>query len=111
MDEVLRRAPLFRAVEPEDVDAFCGEFEVQEAPRGAVLFTEGEPGDCLYVVLIGKVKLGQRSPAGRENLVAVFGPADQFGELSLFDPGLRTATATVVTDALLARLPKAALHA
>ena len=34
------------------------------------------------------------------------GPADQFGELSLFDPGPRTATATVVTDARVARLPK-----
>ena len=33
------------------------------------------------------------------------GPSDQFGELSLFDPGPRTATATVVTDARVARLP------
>ena len=61
-------------------------------------------------MLAGKVKLGRRSSDGRENLVAVMGPSDQFGELSLFDPGPRTATATVVTDARLARLPKAALH-
>ncbi|HZE50910.1 MAG TPA: Crp/Fnr family transcriptional regulator, partial [Jatrophihabitantaceae bacterium] len=51
-----------------------------------------------------------RSSDGRENLVAVMGPADQFGELSLFDPGPRTATAVVVTDARLARLPKDALQ-
>jgi CRP-like cAMP-binding protein len=56
------------------------------------------------------VKLGRRSPDGRENLVAIYGPSDQFGELSLFDPGPRTATATVVTDARLARLPKDALY-
>ncbi len=56
------------------------------------------------------MKLGRRSSDGRENLVAVMGPADQFGELSLFDPGPRTATAVVVTDARLARLPKQALQ-
>jgi CRP/FNR family transcriptional regulator, cyclic AMP receptor protein len=109
VDEVLRRAGLFQGVDPEAVEALAGEFEILEAPRGATLFTEGEPGDSLYIVLTGKIKLGRRSADGRENLVAVMGPSDQFGELSLFDPGPRTATATVVTDARLARLPKAAL--
>ena len=94
MDEILRRAGLFQGVDPEDVEALSGEFETFEAPRGAVLFNEGEPGDSLYIVLAGKVKLGRRSPDGRENLVAIYGPSDQFGELSLFDPGPRTATAT-----------------
>ena len=77
-----------------DVEALADEFEIFEAPRGAVLFNEGEPGDSLYIVLAGKVKLGRRSPDGRENLVAVYGPSDQFGELSLFDPGPRSATVT-----------------
>ena len=110
MDEVLRKAGLFQGVAPEDVEALGNQFEVIEAPRGTTLFQEGEPGDSLYIVLEGKVKLGRRSSDGRENLVAVMGPADQFGELSLFDPGPRTATAVVVTDARLARLPKQALQ-
>lgn len=110
MDEVLRRAGLFQGVAPEDVEALGSQFEIFDAPRGAILFQEGEPGDSLYIVLSGKVKLGRRSLDGRENLVAIMGPADQFGELSLFDPGPRTATAVVVTDARLARLPKAALQ-
>lgn len=109
MDEVLRRAGLFQGVDPNDVEALGNQFEVFDAPRGTTLFSEGEPGDSLYIVLTGKVKLGRKSSDGRENLVAVMGPADQFGELSLFDPGPRTATAVVVTDARLARLPKAAL--
>ncbi len=110
MDEVLRKAGLFQGVAPKDVEALGNQFEVIEAPRGTTLFQEGEPGDSLYIVLEGKVKLGRRSSDGRENLVAVMGPADQFGELSLFDPGPRTATAVVVTDARLARLPKQALQ-
>ncbi|UQX88162.1 Crp/Fnr family transcriptional regulator [Jatrophihabitans telluris] len=109
MDEVLRRAGLFQGVDPADVEALGNQFEIFDAPRGTTLFNEGEPGDSLYIVLSGKVKLGRKSSDGRENLVAVMGPADQFGELSLFDPGPRTATAVVVTDARVGRLGKAAL--
>ena len=107
MDEVLRKAGLFQGVDPDDAEALGSQFEIFEAPRGTTLFHEGEPGDSLYVVLSGKVKLGRRSSDGRENLVAVMGPADLFGELSLFDPGPRTSTAVIVTDARIARLPKA----
>jgi CRP-like cAMP-binding protein len=111
VDDILRRAGIFQGVDPEAVEALAKEFKTVEAPRGTTLFNEGDPGDSLYIVLAGKVKLGRRSPDGRENLVAVMGPSDQFGELSLFDPGPRTATATVVTDARMAILPKEALVA
>jgi CRP-like cAMP-binding protein len=110
VEEVLRRAGIFQGVDAESVDALASEFQFLDAPRGTVLFREGEPGESLFIVLSGKVKLGRRSADGRENLVAIMGPSDQFGELSLFDPGPRTATATVVTDARVAKLPKAALQ-
>jgi len=66
--------------------------------RGRTLFNEGDPGDRLYVVTEGKIKLGRTAADGRENLLAILGPGEMFGELSLFDPGPRTATATAVTD-------------
>lgn len=110
MQDILRRAPLFQGVGEDDVQALVGQFEIVEAPARTVLFREGEPGEHLYVVLAGKVKLARHSLDGREVLVAVMGPADQFGELSLFDPGPRTATATALTDARLAKLPKQELQ-
>src|SRR6478609_1003954 len=72
--------------------------------RGDVLFHEGDSGDKLYIVLEGKVKLGRTSADGRENLLAILGPGQMFGELSLFDPGPRSATVTAVTDASFASL-------
>src|SRR3989440_4726847 len=72
-----------------------------ELARGEVLFHEGDPGDSLYVVLRGKIKLGRASGDGRENLLAVLGPGEMFGELSLFDPGPRNATGTAVADTVL----------
>ncbi|NLT55049.1 MAG: Crp/Fnr family transcriptional regulator [Actinomycetales bacterium] len=72
-----------------------------ELGRSEVLFHEGDPGDRLYVIIDGKVKLGRASGDGRENLLAVLGPGEMFGELSLFDPGPRNATATAVADTVL----------
>src|SRR5450631_4680336 len=69
--------------------------------RGDVLFREGDRGDRLYVIGEGKIKLGLTSIDGRENLLAILGPGEMFGELSLFDPGPRNATAVALTDATL----------
>lgn len=54
MDEVLRKAGLFQGVDPEDAEALAEQFEIFEAPRGTILFHEGEPGDSLYIVLGGR---------------------------------------------------------
>ena len=110
MDEVLARAGLFQDVDPEAAELVASQFENIDVQRGQVIFHEGEPGDSLYIVLAGKIKLGRRSADGRENLVALMGPSDQFGELSMFDPGPRTTTAVAVTDSRLARMPKEALR-
>ena len=110
MDEVLARAGLFQGVDEEAQEALARSFEFQDLARGSVIFKEGEQGDSLYIVLAGKVKIGRKSVDGRENLLAVMGPSDQFGELSLFDPGPRTSTASALTDVRVARLPKAALR-
>lgn len=72
--------------------------------RGQVLFHEDEPGDTLYVIVQGKIKVGRTSADGRENLIAVLGPGEMLGELSLFDPGPRTASATAVVPTELHQL-------
>jgi CRP/FNR family transcriptional regulator, cyclic AMP receptor protein len=99
VDDVLKRAPLFTALDEEAARALRRSMTEVSLTRGHVVFREGDPGDQLYVVAEGKIKLGRSSADGRENLLAIIGPGEMFGELSLFDPGPRTATATAVTDA------------
>ena len=72
--------------------------------KGSILFKEGDDGEHLYVIIDGKLKLGTSGGDGRENLLSILGPGEMFGELSLFDPGPRTSTATAVTDAKLLSL-------
>ena len=110
MDEVLAKAGLFQGVAPEAADALASSLSYADFGRGDTVFAEGEQGDTLYIVLSGKVKVGRRAADGRENMLSVMGPSDMFGELSLFDPGPRTATATVVTDARLASLAHSSLR-
>lgn len=101
MDDALMLAPLFSALDAEAAAALRASMTEKRIPRSGVIFSEGEAGDRMYVILDGKVKLGQTSPDGRESLLAVLGPGEVFGELSLFDPGPRTATATAVTDTIV----------
>ncbi len=101
MDDVLRRAPLFAALDDEAAAALRTSMTEVTLNRGESVFHEGDPGDRLYVVVEGKIKLGRTSNDGRENLLAVLGPGEMFGELSLFDPGPRTATATALTESKL----------
>jgi CRP/FNR family cyclic AMP-dependent transcriptional regulator len=104
MDEVLMRSGLFQGVESESAEALAAHLEYLDIPKGHTIFNEGELGDSLYIVMSGKIKLGRRAADGRENMLAVMGPSDLVGELSLFDPGPRTASAIAVTDAKVARM-------
>jgi CRP-like cAMP-binding protein len=110
VDEVLARAGIFQGVEPAAAQALAASLETVDFPRGHVVFAEGEIGDRLYIIVNGKVKIGRRSPDGRENLLAVFGPSDMFGELSVFDPGPRTSSATTVTEVRTLTMDRPALR-
>jgi CRP-like cAMP-binding protein len=110
VDDVLMSAPLFAALDVEAAAALKASMDERRLLKGDVLFSEGDPGDRLYVVTDGKIKLGHASGDGRESLLAVMGEGEMFGELSLFDPGPRTATATALTDAVVLGLGHAALR-
>jgi len=104
MDGALARLPLFVALDDDAAAALEGIMTTRSLERGHHIFREGDTGDRLFVVLDGKVKISRAAADGRENLLAVLGPGEMFGELSLFDPGPRTATATTITDSRLASL-------
>ena len=103
-DEVVRRAPLFTALDDAAAVSLRASMDTVKIAKGSILFKEGDDGEHLYVIIEGKLKLGTSSGDGRENLLSILGPGEMFGELSLFDPGPRTSTATAVTDAKLLSL-------
>ncbi|HVU60264.1 MAG TPA: Crp/Fnr family transcriptional regulator [Mycobacteriales bacterium] len=104
MEGVLGSVPLFAALDADSAAALEKMLTTRSVGKGHIVFSEGDDGDRLFIVLDGKVKITRASMDGRENLIAVLGTAEMFGELSLFDPGPRTASVSAVTDATLASL-------
>lgn len=110
-NQILARAGIFQGVDPPAVRALIQEMGEETFPKSTIIFDEGEPGDQLYILIEGKVKLARRASDGRENLLTVMGPSDMFGELSIFDPGPRTSSAICVTDVRTATMDSDMLHA
>ena len=121
-ENVVRKAPIFQGLDPAAANTLRTAMAPVKLRKGQALFKEGDDGDNLYIITSGKIKLGTKSQDGRENLLMVLGPGDMFGDLSLFDSGPRTSTATAVTESRLLSLgqekvipwvrehPEASLH-
>ena len=105
MDEsIVRSAPLFAELNDQSYLAVRERMQESTYRRGEEIFREGTPGDRLFVIGAGKVKLGHTAPDGREHLIAILGPGEILGEVSLYDPGPRTATATALAKTVVVEL-------
>ncbi|MDO5728617.1 MAG: Crp/Fnr family transcriptional regulator [Actinomycetaceae bacterium] len=100
----ISQVPLFEGLDEEQQRSLRAKMGQTTLRRGEVLFEEGDQGNRLYIITEGKVKLGHTSMDGRENLLAVLGPGEIIGELTLFDPGPRSTTATAVSPVTLLHL-------
>ena len=100
----LSSLPLFAALPKADLADLATRFTPRNLRRGSRIFRQGDPGDALFVVDEGSVKISTIASDGREVILAVIGPGELFGELSLFDRGLRSADATALEDARLLAL-------
>jgi CRP/FNR family cyclic AMP-dependent transcriptional regulator len=77
---------------------------------GERIFAEGDPGDRLYLIYSGRVKLARRYGDGRDKLVAIAGPADLIGELAVLDRGPRSCSAIAMTDVRAGQLDRNTLR-
>jgi CRP/FNR family transcriptional regulator len=97
---------VFAGSDPEQLDELAAMAEPHELARGQVLFREGDASQDLYVVVTGRLKVHLRSARHREELIlAVLGPGDTLGELSLLDGQPRSADARALDESTLLALP------
>jgi len=71
---------------------------------GTTVFRQGDPGGSMYVIRAGKIRLLKESH-GRQRVVTMLGPGDFFGEMAVVTGQLRSATAEVMEDSDLLRVP------
>jgi CRP/FNR family transcriptional regulator, cyclic AMP receptor protein len=89
---------LFGKTDPDVVSALIEHLLPVRFAPGHVVFAQGDPGSCLYLVASGKVKVAYRYADGREVVLNVVGASDVFGEVTPFDYGTREFTATALTE-------------
>jgi len=102
----LRRTALLRSVPAEELEAVAAASRLRAFRRGQVVFTRGDPGDSLVVVVSGQVKVVVRSADGGELTLTVIRPDGVLGELSVTDGGPRSADAETLDECRLLFIPR-----
>jgi len=93
---------LFAGLDPAAIDELTRRSRLRSYRRGESVFIEGDPGDSLFAVAAGLVKVYVTSARGDELVLATLSPGDTFGELSLLDGTGRSASAEAVEPSSLA---------
>jgi CRP/FNR family cyclic AMP-dependent transcriptional regulator len=95
--EALRRCALFAKVDDATLTRCVGTLRVRRFRRGETIFHQGDPGDSLFILEGGSVKIVLPSPEGVEGaIIATLGRGDFFGELALLDGAPHSATAVAM---------------
>lgn len=105
--EALAAVPFFSGLDAASLETVGRGMRTRRFRRAEVIFHQGDPGDALFIVTSGAVKISLPSDAGDEAILATLGPGDVFGELALLDGAARSATAAALEPTETLVLPRA----
>src|SRR6185503_15543130 len=108
--ELLGKSALFGSLAEPDLTAIAGRMRRVQFESDQMIFSRGDPGREIYLVLEGKIRLSILSSDGRELSFAHAGPGSIFGEIATLDGGERTAGATAITRVTAMALPQRAMQ-
>ena len=97
----LRSVQLFSKLDDAELQRFAELTREKTYPKGSVILFEDDPGDSLFVVKDGRVKVVLVGEDGREVILGVLGETEHFGELSLIDEQPRSAHVIAMEDSTL----------
>ena len=101
--------PLFEGLSAKQLEKLASIGVEQDAPRGRIVFSEGEEASGLFVVSAGRVKIFKLAPSGKEQILHVFGPGEPFGEAAVFAGRRFPAHALAVEPSRILFFPRPAL--
>jgi CRP-like cAMP-binding protein len=95
VQQALASTKLFHGLAPEGLDRIAAIAGEESHEQNSFVFHEGEMGDKLYLILDGKIRISRELPGMGEEALAILGPGEAFGEMSLIDDTPRSADARV----------------
>jgi len=104
--EAIRSVPLFASLSDDAVHELLTLLKSRPVVTGTSLFHAGEPGDAMYLIQSGRVRIAVHDADGKEIVLAELAQGDFFGEMSIIDGKQRSADAAVIEDAQLSVLSR-----
>jgi CRP/FNR family transcriptional regulator, cyclic AMP receptor protein len=95
---ILCQHPIFRDLDQAALDQLCRYSKTRAVKRGTIIFSKGDPGNSLFAVVKGTLKIEVTSAEGREAVFNIVGPGELVGEIALLDGKERTADAVASSD-------------
>ena len=108
--EMLRKIPLFATLNPEELEDLLKQLQKEKYPPHTAIFWMDEPGNKLYVIEKGEVRISYTNKDGKELVLAVQGEGTFFGELSLLDGGPHTATVRTIKETTVLTISRATFY-
>jgi CRP-like cAMP-binding protein len=105
--DTLASVPFFSGLDAVGLETIGRTVRTRRFRRGEVIFHQGDPGDALFIVMNGGIKISLPSDMGDEAILATLRSGDVFGELALLDGAPRSATATAIEPTETLVLPRA----
>ncbi|MEA3362455.1 MAG: cyclic nucleotide-binding domain-containing protein [Thermodesulfobacteriota bacterium] len=102
----MTKSPLFKGLATKEIEYLSSIFTLSQVPEGKTVFIENMPGEALYLVKQGTVKISQMLAEADEQELIALGAGDVFGEMAVIDGGNRSATARISKDAVLYSLSR-----
>ena len=99
----LRRIKIFAGLTDDELTRFIRFVEVKEVRQFTEIVKQGDPGDAMYFILEGEVRV-RLLIGGKESILTTLSSGDFFGEISLFDHGTRSADVLANENSILLRL-------
>ena len=98
----LRSVPLFASLDSKATAELGKYLTIHDYPKSATIFRNGDPGDAMYLIDFGKVRISITDADGAVVTLAELGAGDFFGDMAMLDGQGRSADATATEDARLA---------
>jgi CRP/FNR family transcriptional regulator/CRP/FNR family cyclic AMP-dependent transcriptional regulator len=102
----MKQSPLFAGLTDAELEALAQDLLQRQFQQGEAIFQQGDPGQMIYLIELGQVRIYVQDEDGQETSVTLCGPGDMFGELAVIDGLPRSASAVAMEDTVVNSLSR-----
>ena len=107
---VLKKVPLFAMLDASEIKEVVSKTSIVHVEPGAEIFKDGDPGDSMFVVIVGEVEIVKNVPTGGDRVLATLGSRSVFGEMALLTSESRSAGARAKASCKLLKIDRASFR-